>query len=284
MIVVRIIGGLGNQMFQYATARAAADRLGVELLLDLRGMSTYRVSPYRLDRFAIRARPALPSEVRRWPKWARLGARLSPRVAAGLGMLSETQLTFNPKVERLGDNMLLDGYFQSERYFSAIAPALRREFVPREQLSAAAQALAISAEAPDSVMIHVRRGDYVHNHKARAVHGLCSMAYYESAMTAIKAKVPNPRFFIFSDDLAWTRQNLHVTGDSIWVSGNPAEVDLYLMSKCHHHIIANSTFSWWGAWLGEKPGSFIVAPTPWFEHQTVAAPDLIPFRWHPVAK
>lgn len=279
MILVRLIGGLGNQMFQYAAGRALAERLGADLLLDLRGFRRYRLRSYGLDRMAIAARPATRRELARWPAFLR-----GTRWPAGLFGLSacwfrEAGPRYAPHFETLSGDVGLDGYFQSERYFLAVRPSLRKEFRPRAPQSLRNARLAEAIRAAPSVSLHVRRGDYASNPATLAVHGLCSPAYYRRAVSALRERHEGLRFFVFSDDPAWCRENLALA-DAVFVDNNAAapECDIFLMSQCRHHVIANSSFSWWGAWLADAEGT-VVAPTRWYTDPALRDDDLIPSGW-----
>lgn len=279
MILVRLIGGLGNQMFQYAAGRALAERLGADLLLDLRGFRRYRLRSYGLDRMAIAGRPATRRELARWPAFLR-----GTRWPAGLFGLSarwfhEADLRYAPRFEALRGDIGLDGYFQSERYFSDVRASLRDEFRPRAPLTAENARLAEAMCTVPSVSLHVRRGDYASDPATLAVHGLCSPAYYRGAVAALLERYEGLRFFVFSDDPSWCRENLALAG-ATFVDGNAAspECDIFLMSQCRHRIVANSSFSWWGAWLADGDGT-VIAPQPWFSDPSLRDDDLVPPGW-----
>lgn len=138
----------------------------------------------------------------------------------------------------------------------------------------------------DSVMLHVRRGDYVSNAKTLRVHGVCSIDYYRRAIGVARERLGQPRFFVFSDDLAWSRENLPLGDDAVFVEGNAEapEMDIFLMAVCRAHVIANSSFSWWGAWLATTDAPLVIAPDPWFDSPDVSAVDLIPASWQTLRK
>jgi hypothetical protein len=270
VIVVRLCGGLGNQLFQYAAGRRLADARKAELVLDL---DWYERTPhsdtpraFELDRYAIRARVATAAE-RRACQWRNI---------------REKSFDFDPAVLELPDGTYLDGYWQSERYFDDIADAIRRDATPRTSPTLQDQRVgsAISA-ASAAVSVHVRRGDYVSLKAAADFHGTCSANYYRAALTAIASHVRDPHFFVFSDDLEWARRNIEPPGPVVHVDHNgPATAfqDLRLMSSCDHHIIANSSFSWWGAWLNASADKIVVAPKVWFADAR-PTPALLPRSW-----
>lgn len=284
MIVTRLIGGLGNQMFQYAVGRALAARRGVPVAIDRRGFAEYKVHAYGLDNFALAAQDA--------PDWAlprsagggrvqRLLRRL--RGTGPLKLVVESGMAFDPTIVTLPDNVYLDGYWQSERYFADMADTIRADFQVRHAPSAANAEWLQRIGDSLSVSIHVRRGDYVSNPAANKFHGTCGLDYYERAIADIRARVDGePVFFVFSDDPDWTRDNLNFAGCvQHFIRDNDAATnyeDLRLMAACRHHIIANSTFSWWGAWLNPRADKTVIAPARWFA-ETRDTSDLLPQEW-----
>ena len=194
---------------------------------------------------------------------------------------------YDERFWRCRDGTYLIGYFQSERYFAGQEAKIRSELRLREPPPPEIAELAGRASASQSVALHVRRGDYVTNNRAAQVHGACSERYYDEASRGLRERHPDARFFVFSDDPAWCRSRLLGLGaDAVYVAGNAArpELDLYLMSRCRHHIISNSSFSWWGAWLAEWPGQEVTAPEPWFDDPTLNSADLVPARWRRLPK
>ncbi len=175
----------------------------------------------------------------------------------------------------------LDGYWQSEKYFAEIEGIIRRELII-QPAAVSKCSVAASLQGSQSVSLHVRRGDYVHNPIVRNVHPVCSATYYDQAVKYIAERVSNPHFFIFSDDIAWCRENLNFSYPVNFVTHQyPVEnyLDMYLMSKCCHHIIANSSYSWWGAWLNSNPDKIVVAPHQWFSDPRLSSADIVPAGW-----
>jgi hypothetical protein len=142
------------------------------------------------------------------------------------------------------------------------------------------------ARESESVMLHVRRGDYVSDARTLRIHGVCSPAYYRAAVTRMREHCANPRFFVFSNDMTWARDNIDLGPEAFFVEGNSRmpEVDVHLMAQCQHHIIANSSFSWWGAWLGSHGQQRVIAPAPWFDAPHMRADDLLPPFWEVLTK
>tara|TARA_R110002020_G_scaffold993_5_gene4916 strand:- start:755 stop:1618 length:864 start_codon:yes stop_codon:yes gene_type:complete len=283
MIITHINGGLGNQMFQYAAGRALALRHGTDLLLDTRSFDGSTQFGYGLDHFAISARMAEPGQLppgrRREPLryllWRGFG--LKPR------LVREDRLGFNPGFDALGDGVYLKGYWQSERYFKPFESALRDDFrivTPPSRENAAI--LAELAQRP-AISLHIRRGDYVRDARTNATHGTCSLDYYARGAERIAAQMTGaPLIVTFSDDPAWVRDNLRLPFEMRVMDHNDSDrnyEDLRLMSACRHHIIANSSFSWWGAWLNPSPDKIVVAPARWFADPKLVNEDIWPTSW-----
>lgn len=270
MILCRLSGGLGNQLFQYAASRHLADVHQTELVLDtywyehMPKLDTPRT--FELARYPVRARKVTKSEA----LWCLLhGGRVTRR----LGFLprrwshfSEKGLGFDAHFLRLPDNTYVDGYWQSFRYFESAAESLRSELWPSAPLGDKDQVVAQTVRESQSISIHVRRGDYVSS-TAAAQHGVCGLDYYRNAVQYMQNRDPAARFFVFSDDPMWTKKNLILPADTYFVDHNDSSrafQDLRLMSMCKHHITANSSFSWWGAWLSSAANKLVVSPKQWF--------------------
>jgi hypothetical protein len=288
-IIVRLIGGLGNQMFQYAAARALALRKGAELKLDVSGFETYGLRRYELGQYPIAATIASTEELAQFgvvfpvSKVRRIWARVFGRGdCASSAHYREPHFFFDPQLARQALPLFMDGYWQSERYFADIAPLLLQELTPPAPFEAENAALADQITGSNAVSLHVRRGDYVTNAHTNAYHGVCSLDYYKAAIEHMREHVPSPHLFVFSDDAEWTKANLASDLPTTYVIANPPERgfrDLQLMSLCQHHIIANSSFSWWGAWLNSNPNKIVVAPKIWFSAGDNDTRDLVPSEW-----
>jgi hypothetical protein len=214
----------------------------------------------------------------RWPYWL---VRKRQKFKLKRGFYLEKSFNYSSDLENISDGTYIDGYFQSEKYFSFYKKELRNEFSVKCPLSLANEIFIREINSTNSVMIHVRRGDYVSNSDALSVHGICSLEYYKNAITLIKKRLVEPKFYVFSDDLEWCKSNLELLNDAVFVSGNERnpEVDIWLMTNCRHHIIANSAFSWWGAWLAKSSDQVVIAPIPWFDSKIHDARDLCPEHW-----
>jgi len=293
--MVKVMGGLGNQMFQYAAARRLALARGSALKLDL---SFYldgvqagdHLRSFQLCHLNIAAEPASREEVAGFCARARQPSKIAAlelvrklrRGAPGPRLHVERHFHFDPAVLRLSDDCYLDGYWQSEKYFAEVQEAIRAEFAPREPLTGKSLELAETIRSVNAVSVHVRRGDYVSAPAISAMHGSCSLDYYQGAVARLATALPAPHFFIFSDDPDWVREHLKLPYAMTLVAHNgPDEVcqDLRLMSLCRHHIIANSSLSWWGAWLSGHPGKSVIAPKRWFNDPSKRTGDLLPAGW-----
>jgi hypothetical protein len=289
MIISNIIGGLGNQMFQYAFGRARALALGVPLTLDLADFAGYSLHQgFELGRaFAGEFVAASASDVQRmlgWRRYTICRRILSKPFAAelrGPHLVVEPHFGYWPGSAQTVDDSYFLGYWQSEKYFSKFAPEIRADFTFKGRLAGDNREVAARIEDSAAVSLHVRRGDYAANPRTRAVHGLCSPDYYAAAVDWMNARVTAPEYFVFSDDIAWAAANLGLRGTFHFVGhnkGQASHADMHLMSMCRHHIIANSSFSWWGAWLNPEPEKVVIAPRCWFA-TGAEVPDLCPEGW-----
>jgi len=289
MIIVKLMGGLGNQMFQYAAARALSWRHGVALKLDLTFLESEQVGntprTFELDHLCISAEKASRWEVCKMNGCGtntlfKACARLY-QMAAGSTCYREQNFNFDPYVLTLPDNVYLEGYWQSENYFVEIKEIVRKELSVKEPLTGKNLDLADEIRSVNAVSLHVRRGDYVHDAKTCMMHGVCDREYYQRAEDRITQTLKTPHFFIFSDDPEWVVDNIKPRHPARYIchnSGEPYE-DLRLMSLCRHHVIANSSFSWWGAWLSNDPDKLVIAPDRWFNNPSINTSDLTPADW-----
>ena len=289
MIFTQLMGGLGNQMFQYAAGRALSLRLGLPLQIDLSWFhSSHTCTPreYALGVFPIAASFARDEEVAELRKQenSRLNRRLR-KIFGNRGwwrrcFVREPHFHYWPGFENLKGPAMLEGYWQSENYFAASAGTIREDFAFPPLPAGAAAALAEEMrDTPNSVSVHIRRGDYATSPDVAAVHGLCSPAYYRRALEII-SDGRSIRLFLFSDEPDWVRTHFNTCGhEAVIVDlGGEAVHDMHLMSLCRGHVLANSSFSWWGAWLG-RDDDIVCAPRRWFLNPSQNAKDLTPKRW-----
>ena len=289
MIISNVIGGLGNQMFQYTAGRALSLQLGTSLKLDVDDLGGYVLHQgFELDRL-FAGEFELASKIDKqtvlgWQKGSairRVLKRSTLTFARNKNYIVEPSFTYWSGINGLKDNIYLDGYWQSERYFSAFVATIKADFTFKLPLSAKNLQIASNISNVNAVSLHVRRGDYVSNKKANSIHGVCSLDYYRDAIKSILNHIENPVFFVFSDDIAWVKNNLVIEAQSIFIDHNTGEEsynDMRLMSLCQHHIIANSSFSWWGAWLNTSPNKIVIAPKQWFANDNNVS-DLFPPDW-----
>ncbi|MGA2914819.1 MAG: alpha-1,2-fucosyltransferase [Sedimentisphaerales bacterium] len=285
MIIVGLKGGLGNQLFQYAFARNLAHIHNTVFKLDISGFSGQQCS---LTPFNIQQNFASAEEVKKLinpnqtaiGKWIYSLFHNHPKRAKSHIKVKSPH--FNPRLLKLPDNVYIDGYFQSEKYFINIADIIRDEFRVKNELNGRNKNMAEMAQNTQSVSLHIRRGDYVSNPKANQTHGTCSLAYYYRCIEQVNQEIKQPHFFVFSDDIDWCKSNLRISFPVVFVDHNQPDKDyedLRLMSFCRHHIIANSSFSWWGAWLALYMDKIVFAPEKWFVRDDIKTDGMIPDNW-----
>lgn len=290
MIIVRLCGGLGNQMFQYAAGLAAASRNGSEVKFDTewfdatclhQGLELRRV-------FGLELPEASSTDLRKVlgvcarPAVRRLLSRRLLRVLRPKSLLIEPHFHYWAGFEALLNDVYLDGYWQSEKYFSAIADTIRQRFRFIEPLEPRNAALLDEMQACVSVSLHIRRGDFVSDPRVRRVHGVDLSEYYPAAVATMVEKVGPERFYVFSDDPQWVHAHLRLPVPYTVVDHNRGAAsyrDMQLMSACRYHIIANSSFSWWGAWLNPRPDKIVIAPRRWFNVNRFDTRDLYCPGW-----
>ena len=263
-IIVQLLGGLGNQLFQYAMGRCLAERNRAVLKLDITAFQDYTLRSYALQHFNVAVEFATPKEV------------------AASSAIVEKGHDFNGDTLSILPPAFLTGYWQSEKYFKEIEPILRKELTLKEPLEGEDLKVARAIESCESVSLHVRRGDYVTNSHTNQFHGTCSLAYYRKCLALLRQSVRDPALFVFSDDPQWVADNMKFDLPATYVNHNPPEkhyADLRLMGLCRHNILANSSFSWWGAWLNANPSKRVYAPLRWYADYRIKTPDLIPPGW-----
>ncbi len=287
MIIVRMVGGLGNQMFQYAIGRKIAHEKDLPLKLDISAFEDYKRRSFELVKYRINADVATPQDIARFRSEDALRRKLQRLYSLIIPfskkrIIKENDFVYDARMERVGDLVYLDGYWQSEKYFKSIDGLIRKELVLKDAPDNENSVMATQIKAVNAVALHIRRGDYVTNPEANAYHGVCSLEYYRNAMEKITERINDPYFFIFSDDPGWVLDNLKIDGRFQVVSNNSVESgceDMRLMSMCKHFIIANSSFSWWGAWLSENRNKIVMAPGKWFRDPGIDTSDLLPQSW-----
>lgn len=278
MIIVQLRGGLGNQLFQYALGRHLAFLNQAELKLDVslfNEVNSWTYRTYSLNDFNIKATLATKNEINRLRgHWGGFVPFLGPQKS-----IVEPHFHFYAPVLSFKDAVYLDGYWQSEKYFIDIADVIREDLTPKVSGSDTYEILKESITQCNAVSVHIRRGDYVTNSTANRYFKPCEVKYYQQAIQYLVKYISNPVFFVFSDDILWAKANFKIDFPTHFVEGNSAQEDLWLMASCGYQIIANSTFSWWGAWLNQQPDKIVIAPQTWFSTKRFDTKDLLPESW-----
>ncbi len=294
MIQVILRGGLGNQMFEYSLGLALAKKYKTDLVLDAAYLNdrfprkniTFRT--YNLGMFNVERRfSALSKLSARFPVpglWLGLDLGLvkARDAIGGRKLVRETRdCCFDPAVLESGENVCLWGFWQSPKYFAGIEDEVRRTFRFRDTLTGPAAEMADKIQAVDSISLSVRRGDYLRAGNSQ-IYGNTDIRYYDNAVRYMASRVDKPHFFVFSDDVAWCRENIRPSFPTVYIPdelpGLEWNFTLDLSSRCKHQIIANSTFWWWGAWLNKNPEKIVVAPKRW-RASGIEDDDAVPGGW-----
>jgi len=287
-VIIKIIGGVGNQMFQYAFAYSLSQKINVPLKIDISAFEFYDIRQYALDHYCIDLDIATEDDVCRlkYPpeslvaKFIRKLIRQSKLLAKTY--YKESSFQFDKNVFNQSGDVYFEGYWQSEKYFSNYRVDLLKLFVLKDPVHAKSRFYQQQILDSHAVSLHIRRGDYVTDEKTNSFHGTCNLNYYKNAVSYITSQGKNPCFFVFSDDLSWAKANLGFIENFSFIELGTDSLDheeMWLMSQCEHNIIANSSFSWWGAWLNQHPNKIVIAPCRWFTDSSIDTRDLIPETW-----
>ena len=290
MIIINLKGGLGNQMFQYAFGRKLSITEKVEIKIDKTGYDREHFRSYGLNIFNVVENFATEEEIKKnkYPYgvvskgWRWLSFKILRQ--HHVGWEPKTFSYLKQKVAQ-NKNVYIDGYWQSFKYFEDIKNVLVEDFslkIPLEQTHPELIAQIIST---NSVALSIRRTDYLWPQNLKTI-GICSAGYYKKAIEFIAPKITDPTFFVITDDLDWAKQNIDFKNHPVvYVSelrkNNTINFhqEMMIMSKCKHNIIANSSFSWWPAWLYNNPDKIVIAPDIWFNNGTIKIDDIIPSTW-----
>ena len=285
MVITKIKAGLGNQLFQYATGRSLARQLGTKLILDTSEYSPLSFRQYKLNHFGISqpilgpcARSAIRKLRRRWLA----PIRLLTHNRGIIRILEDKGRGFDETIFCQGNILYLDGYWQSERYFAGLRETLLAELTLPAPTRPEAGRMWARMNEEISVCVHIRRGDYISTKDGQTHWATCGLDYYAAAMAYLGQRVACAKFYFFSDDPDWVQANFAPAASRVIVSGQVTGSDIEdfcLMMNCRHFIIANSTFSWWAAWLGKGPDKIVIAPRHWYRSEKFTDKDLIPDRW-----
>ena len=282
MIIVEITSGLGNQMFQYAYAKALEFN-GYMVKLDITP-TLKEVAPdlaYQLKDYRIDIPIATSEEVDLYYR-RNMVSKIMRKMGLFKSRLIVTNITFNDNYLKIKDGNYIKGNFQSEKYFTNIRQVLIEQFIINKKSNYTKKIEKSIIKTKNSCSIHIRRGDYTSKKNMR-IHGFPGLKYYDKSTKHILEKLSNVTFFIFSDDIDWAKNNLKIK-NSIFVNSEESRApheDIFLMSLCNHNIIANSSFSWWGAWLNQNKHKIVIAPNRWFADETAnqQAVDIVCADW-----
>lgn len=287
MIIARLIGGLGNQMFQYALGRHLAIKNGTTLKLDISELITTNenmdttLRNYELNNFNIVDKISSVDDVlfvrQNKNKFLKIVEKFTPYHLRSV--VCEKNLSYDEKILNIDDKIAdkyLNGYWQTELYFKEIREQLLEDFSLKNEISDLIVEISNKIKDTESISLHIRRGDYVKRYSD--YYHIQSIDYYLKALKIIKDMHPNSRVFVFSDDIEWCEDNLNLQTETYFVKSNKSFEDIYLMSLCDHNIIANSSFSWWGAWLNNNPDKICIAPKKWFKDKKLKN-NIIPEKW-----
>lgn len=287
MIITKLISGLGNQLFQYAIGRQLSLLKGVTLKLDLSFFDNQNLRSYKLNHFKINATIATEVDVEPFRKEINVYQRLHEQTSFYAKVYRNFEPIFCPKhtknyfkeavwwilepqVFKTPANVYVEGYWQHYKYFENMQTSIFEELTLKNEIGAKMEPLlSVIKNNKSSVAVHIRRGDYVSDSGANYLMGVLPVTYYHQAINYIKQKVSSPTFYFFSDDLDWVKKNILTDAPAYYVDGNADYVDLDLMRHCSHQIIANSTFSWWGAFLNRNTDKIVIAPNIWSAREHV---------------
>lgn len=260
MIIIRMQGGIGNQMFQFALYRKF-ELLGKDVRADLELFKDGREQrEFELSRLGICLKEAAPKDIERLSGITNnLLKKIRYRFFSANTYYQERDICFNEKILEF-DEAYLNGYWQSEKYFADIQSDLVNEFKFPELKENSMKDIEKEIVTSNSVSIHVRLGDYVEKHDIYG--GICTKDYYANAISIIESRIENPRFYIFSNDIEEAAKIFPYENFKV-VQTKDDLIDMYMMKLCKHNIIANSSFSWWAAWLNSNINKLVIAPKRW---------------------
>ncbi len=287
MIFIKLSGGLGNQMFQFAFGLALAKKHKQPLYVDLSFLLNRKLEGVTFRDYELKVFEGNPKVINKSiPAFLEVFSSVCNRVQVKQPLYKKLdESTFSSTSELSPFINHVVGYWQSERYFIEAENEIRKAFSFAIAPSVENQQVLKQISETISVSVHVRRGDYVSSPKNLAYHGVCGLDYYERAIAYVQQKIPEACFYVFSDDPSWVQSHLSFGGATVHFvthnSGANSYEDLRLMQHCQHHIIANSSFSWWGAWLNKRPDKLVIAPSRWFVDTKAneKADHIIPESW-----
>jgi len=295
MILLRLTGGLGNQMFQYALGTNLALKNNTELKIDTTLLADlkqpheiYTHRNLEIDLFDIPLKFATQKEIEYFngKTYSTIPGKVYNKILWQFrkkNLIIEKERNFHPEILSLKDNKCLIGGWQSEKYFKDIKNNIRKLYSFHKLLTGKALEISKEIQNTNSVCIHVRRGDYVTSPLYNEVLGIQELSYYTKALEILKSQRPVDSLFVFSDDINWCKKNLTFTIPANYMDYDTSEkkyiTDMHLMSLCKHFIISNSTFGWWAAWLGNNKEKAVIAPKNWFKNPAFSSTDIVPDDW-----
>lgn len=288
MIIQKINWWLWNQMFQYAFIKALSLRTHTNFKIDILTFNQYKLHNYSLEYFNITKQYANKDEL---PIFSYLN--FSNKIFNIIILYTkiiinkitrkhyiEKQFNFDTDFYNI-NSWYIEWYFQTEKYFIDFVDEIRKDFEFIIKPSKKNKEIIKKINNSYSVSLHIRRWDYITNSNANNFHWTCDLKYYKEAINIINDKIKNPIFFLFSDDIEWVKENLKLNNEAYYIDWNNADTnyeDMRLMSLCKHNIIANSSFSWWGAWLNKNKEKIVIAPKKWF-NKNINYSDVVPNNW-----
>jgi hypothetical protein len=282
MVIVKIYGGMANQLFQYAAGYALAIKHGVPLKLDIsyfHELNTDTKRVFELNKFLIDYQLASQEEIQQLFKFRKIDYALNKIMPfAKKKFYGEKKIGFDDDFFKLGSHIYLRGYFQSEKYFLDCKLSIFQQFIFRNTTNDHLQLFLEKLNQQKTVALHIRLGDYLQP-STNSIMASFDLSYYKSSIEYIQKHVNDAIFLVFSDQIPLAKQLLTIEANLLFVDASiskSADEDFVLMQSCQHQIIANSTFSWWAAYLNQKSGKIMVAPRKWYKDHFGDATDLYP--------
>lgn len=274
MRLIKMTGGLGNQMFIYALYLQMKKRFS-SVQIDLSDMVHYKVHHgYEMNRIfnLPKTEFCINQKLKKVLEFLFFKTILERKQNGSLKAYTK---------KYIWPFIYFKGFYQSEKYFSEIKDEIRQAFTFNLNI-ANAQSLEMmkQIDADDkAVSLHIRRGDYLQPKHWESIGCVCQLPYYQNALSELEKRIPNPSYYVFSDDIDWVKENIPLENATYinWNKGEDSWQDMMLMSHCRNHIICNSTFSWWGAWLNPREDKVVIIPEKWFNHSD--APYIYPDGW-----
>lgn len=282
MIITELNGGLGNQFFQYAAGLSLAVKHQTTLKVSIQFKNNDTSRNLGLSHFNTNVIEANQEEINQLYSSSTLNRSIQALLPPPFKhYFREKHFAYQSGFNKLGPNVYLKGYWQSELYFSSIADQVKATFTLKPEYYSSVLSLIEEIKTSESVSIHIRKGDYL-LHPYSEYYASLESAYYITAIAALQEQHPQLKLFVFTDDPSWVKENLHLASPYRLISGietSSMYEDFQAMLSCKYHIIANSSFSWWTAWLSAREGKKVIAPKQWFKNGPTDTQDLVPKSW-----